>query len=77
MTGPWKLQKNGRILCKSSLTPHCSRLRWERLARNKDTWQIQMAATQLDFPYLRIKPSADVTACGYALVVEKYTGARS
>ena len=35
-----------------------------------------MAAAHTDFPCLRIKPSADVTACGYAQVnVEVYGGA--
>ena len=40
------------------------------------TPQIRMAAAHTDFPCLRIKPSADVTACGYAQVnVEVYGGA--
>ena len=71
---PWKLQKNGRYVNHHDTTLFAFTVGggWQETK----TPQIRMAAAHTDFPCLRIKPSADVTACGYAQVnVEVYGGA--
>ena len=72
---PWKLQKNGRYYVNHHDTTLFAFTVGEGWQETK-TPQIRMAAAHTDFPCLRIKPSADVTACGYAQVnVEVYGGA--
>ena len=64
---PWKLQKNGRYYVNHHDTTLFAFTVGEGWQETK-TPQIRMAAAHTDFPCLRIKPSADVTACGYAQV---------
>ena len=72
---PWKLQKNGRYYVNHHDTTLFAFTVGEGWQETK-TPQIRIAAAHTDFPCLRIKPSADVTACGYAQVnVEVYGGA--
>ena len=71
----WKLQKNGRYYVNHHDTTLFAFTVGEGWQETK-TPQIRMAAAHTDFPCLRIKPSADVTACGYAQInVEVYGGA--
>lgn len=59
---PWKLQKNGRYYVNHHDTTLFAFTVGEGWQETK-TPQIRMAAAHTDFPCLRIKPSADVTAC--------------
>lgn len=71
----WKLEKGGRYYIDHHNTTLFAFTVGETWADTQAP-QIRIAAAHTDFPCLRIKPSSDVTASGYAQVnVEVYGGA--
>lgn len=71
----WKLKKGGRYYVDHHDTTLFAFTVGNDWTRN-DVPQIRIAAAHTDFPCLRIKPSADVAAHGYAQVnIEVYGGA--
>lgn len=71
----WELRKGGKYYVKHHSTTLFAFSVGEEWNETKSP-QIRIAAAHTDFPCLRIKPSADVTASGYAqLNVEVYGGA--
>lgn len=71
----WELRKGGKYYVKHHSTTLFAFSVGEKWNETKSP-QIRIAAAHTDFPCLRIKPSADVTASGYAqLNVEVYGGA--
>lgn len=73
--GKWDLKKGGKYYVEHHGTTLFAFSVGEEWKETKAP-QIRIAAAHTDFPCLRIKPSADVTASGYAqLNVEVYGGA--
>lgn len=73
--GKWDLKKGGKYYVEHHGTTLFAFFVGEEWKETKAP-QIRIAAAHTDFPCLRIKPSADVTASGYAqLNVEVYGGA--